>query len=279
MRPISVALPYGDSVFFPACCLHWPIGERDLLKEWVEKVRRTPNGFALLLGDSHDGVRTHYRDHIRSYRSDQNSQILLDDFIRKDVRDLAKVLEPIKGKILGAIRGNHYWEFADGTNTEQYLCQLLGLRYLGVVGLIRVDFKHKEKVRNSMVIYAHHHGGTKGARTTGGDMGALERAEGQFDADVYVLGHTHRRYGVKLPKLSLTSKGNPPRIREHSKALIRAGSFLKGFKEDFPTVAQPHFPTYAEEGALRPLDLGWVELHISFRAGDYDINRDFKVSF
>lgn len=278
-------MPFGECTFIPAGCLHYPIGEKDLLRRWVRTVAEAPNGFTILMGDSLDCARTHYRDHIRSYRADQNSQLQLDEWVKRDVAELAKELRPIKDKIAGVILGNHQWEFADGTNTEQELCRQLGVRYLGPVGIVRVDFRSKDgRAVHHATIYAHHHGGSVGGRTTGGDVGALERSELSFDADIYVLSHTHRRHAFKIPKLGVNAKGQA-RIIEHSRVFVRSGAFLKGYGEDFPSVERPHFPTYAESKALRPTDLGFVTVRIKLshvhdkKRNVGEIRREFTVEY
>lgn len=259
MRPIFFRLPVsGTSTFIPAGCIHWPVGEKDLLARWVEAMKNTPNAWTILMGDSCDSARSHYRTHIRNYREDENSQLQLDEWQRREVAELAKVLEPIKKKIAGVILGNHYWEYNDGTNSEQYLCQLLGTPYLGPAGVIRVEYTGTGgKIVATQVVFAHHAGGSRGGRTLGGDVNSLTKQEQTIEADIYVLSHTHRRYGVKESKLTVTSKGTP-RLREKTTVLIRSGAFLKGYKEDTPTVNAPHFPSYAEAQAYRPTDLGWV---------------------
>lgn len=214
------------------------------------------------MGDTCDFARTHYRDHVRGYRADKNSQEVIDRWARKDVESLAKILDPIKKKLIGAILGNHFWEFLDGTNSEQYLCQLLGIPYLGPTALVRLEFKDKrDKTRHTMIMWGHHHGGSSGGRTTGSDVGALERAEGSFDADIYLLGHTHKRHVIKKPILTMSSKGKP-HILARMKVFARTGAFLKGYSEDCPSTTMQHVPTYAEEKAYRPTDLGWVEITI-----------------
>ena len=100
-----------------------------------------------------------------------------------------------------------------------------------------------------------------GSRTSSGDVAALERAEGSFDADIFCLSHTHRRYATKLPLLTLTRKGQP-RVIERTKVFVRCGAFLKGFVPDEPRTDRAHFPSYAETKALRPTDLGWVAITI-----------------
>lgn len=251
------------------------------MKRWVSELKAARNGLGILLGDSLDSARTHYRDHIRAYRADSNSQLALDDHVRRDVADLARVLEPVKKQLLGAILGNHFWEFSDGTNSEQYLCQILGIPYLGPLGVIRLEFLDRGTVRDRLTLFAHHHGGTQGGRTTGGDVAALERSEMSFDADVYVMGHTHRRFGFKLPQLGVSARGLP-RIVERTKVFIRAGAFLKGFGEDSPSTTRPHVPSYAESKALRPTDLGYVRLDVTMRRwghGGQDVRKEFRVSY
>lgn len=248
----------------PAGCLHYPDGELDLLKEWVKAVKGTPNSFGILMGDTFDFARTHYRDHITSYRADKNSQERIDSWARRDIEALAKIISPIKKRLIGAILGNHFHAFLDGTNSEQYLCRLLEIPYLGPIALVRLEFRDKGgegRLRHTMMLWGHHTGGSSGGRTTGADVGSLERTEGSFDADIYLLGHTHKRHVIKKPILTMSSKGKP-HILARMKVFARTGAFLKGYSEDYPSTTMQHVPTYAEEKAYRPTDLGWVEITI-----------------
>jgi hypothetical protein len=267
MRPISKRIKTASFSLLPAGCLHWPIGEKDLLKQWVEELQSIPNGYGILMGDSLDVARTHYRNHIRSYRDDDNSQEAFDAYVTEETGKLAEVLKPVAKQILGIVRGNHFWEFLDGTNSEQLLCRLLGIPYLGVMGLIRLDVNTNGNHYQSMVIYAHHTGGSAGGRTTGGDVNGLTRQEQTWDADIYLLGHTHRRIGFKEPVLSLTRKSKNPSVIERSRVFVRTGAFLKGFGPTVVNASQRHTPSYAEEKALRPTDLGWVRIDVKWRRG------------
>ena len=123
-----------------------------------------------------------------------------------------------------------------------------------------------------------------GGRTTGGDVGALEKSELSFDADIYCLSHTHRRHAFKVPKLTVTARGEP-RIVEHSRVFVRSGAFLKGYSADSPSPDRPHFPTYAEMKALRPTDLGFVKVGIKLsnihnnRLNSNEVRREFTVAY
>jgi hypothetical protein len=268
MRPIAVTLPHQPLTLIPAGCLHWPIGDKQLLKAWIERVKKDPRARTILMGDTLDAARTHYRDHLKTYRGDGNSQLALDEWHKRDVEELARLLKPIRDKILAAILGNHYWTYADETNSEQYLCQLLKIPYLGPLGIVRLDFQEpsvkSRQTRNQVTIFAHHHGGSAGGRTLGGDVNSLTKQETTFNADVYLLGHTHRRYGIPETSIGITSRGEP-RVEAYDKIFVRTGAFYKCFVEDKPSVERAHIPTYAELKALRPTNLGWVELTIRFR--------------
>jgi len=275
MRPIAVRVGKEFDVM-PACCIHWPHTEKDLLNEWVETLRSKENAYTLLMGDTFDLARTHYRSHIRSYRDDENSQEALDGFARREIEELAKILEPVKHKIWGVMRGNHFWEFQDGTNSEQYLCQLLGLKYLGVIAGIRISCtvyapdKGNPVIRN-LVLIAHHHGGSSGGRTIGGSANPLLRLEAAWDADLHLLGHDHRRMAWKEPVLALSSRGSNVRVLSRDKVFARCGSFVKGFKEEVINATQRHSPAYPEVRALRPSDLGWVTVHVKWKSSEQPV--------
>jgi hypothetical protein len=275
MRPIAVKKQFGEHVFIPAGCIHWPLSEKHLVDAWIEKIKETKNAFTLLCGDTFDFSRGHFRKHNKSYTEDETSILALDEWHKKDIVELAKKLEPIKGKILGTILGNHYHHFSDGTTSEQFLCQLLKIPFLGTTGMIRVDFHNTSKRLHSLVIYAHH--GTGGGVTIGGDANNLERKEAGFDADIYVMSHTHRRHAFKTEQLQLSKKGTPT-LRTRPRVFVRTGTFLKGYAQDNPMAERAYQAPYAEKMGLRPTSLGYVEVligmtHISRREKDITAQR------
>jgi hypothetical protein len=283
LKPISYVVPFGKVYVKAAGCIHFPLGERELLRKWVRDVATTPNCVTMLMGDNLDCARTKYQKHIRSYQADGNSQEALDAWYRKDVEALAQELMPIKDRIIGAISGNHGWTFLDGTTGDQFLCYLLGIPYLGPYAAVRLEFrdggKKTGKLRHQLTMVAHHSGGSQGGRTTSGDLSALLRTETAFDADIYLLSHTHRRYGTKETTLTISRTG-VPKVVERTKVFVRTGAFLKGFKADNPTNTAPHFPGYAELAAFRPTDLGYVTISIDLtRTNSKDVAQDIQLTF
>ena len=263
----QVEFPYSprNITFMPAGCIHWPRTNKALLTEWVKAVGSNPHAFTMLVGDSFDFARGRYRKHIGTYTDDLNSPEAVDDWVRRDVRDLAKILEPIRGKIIGVLEGNHYHRFMDGTNSEQELCRQLRLEYLGALGVVRVDFTQKNnkgRAREHLVIYGHHSGGSGGGRTHGHDMNVLARQAAVLDADIYVLSHTHDAYGKVIPIEMINQQGKA-RVVLRERAFIRTGCFMSR-KTPRPSLSGSYQPSYQERAAYPPRHSGWVEVKVIY---------------
>jgi len=120
---VAIKLPRKDFVLMPAACIHWPLTDVSLLKEWIARVKAR-KAYVFMVGDSMDFARSHFRRHLGSYREDQSSMSAVDLAQMEDIKELARLLMPIKNQILGVVRGNHYHLFPDGTDSEQQLCQI-----------------------------------------------------------------------------------------------------------------------------------------------------------
>lgn len=263
MKPL--AYQEGESItLIPASCMHYPIGEKKLINNFVERVKNDPSVRVILMGDAMDQDRTHRRKHRRAYQDDVTSKLSHDDrHNRRDVEDLAEILRPIANRVYGVLQGNHYYEYSTGVTSDQYLCELLDIPYCGPVGVFRVTFNLQGSAKN-LVIWSHHSGGG-GGRTLGGSVNSILRHENAWDADIYLLGHDHRRIPFRESVMTLTNKGEP-HVVERTRVFARVGAFLKTYKhESCISTKEPHFPGYGESAAYRPADLGWVEIGISLK--------------
>lgn len=245
----------------PAGCIHWPHTNKTLLSSLLDDLKA--GSYTILMGDSFDFARTHYRKHLRGYQEDLNSPEALDQWVRNEVQALADKLKPYSSQIIGCILGNHLWTFLDGTNSEQYLCQLLGIRYLGPQAVVRLDLFDSDSRRESLVLYAHHHGGSMGGKSAGGDMNALLKQEAIIDADIYCLGHTHDTYGKLVPKFAVTTKGQP-QLLTRTRAFLRTGCFYQP-ASPAPTAHNAHHASYPAQAGYGPKHQGYVTLttHLS----------------
>lgn len=267
MKPL--AYEEGEDItLIPVSCIHYPVGEKKLLHNLVRRVDSLDNARVILMGDMLDQDRTTRRKHRKSYVADSNSIESHDDrHNRRDVEELARILEPIKTKVYGVLSGNHYYEYATGVTSDQYLCELLEVPYCGPVGVFRITLHLQGSARN-LTIWSHHSGGSRGGRTLGGSVNALLRAENSWDADIYLLGHDHRRIVWREATLALSS-GGEPKVIERTRVFARVGAMLKTYKhEECVPTKLPYFPAYGEEAAFRPSDLGWVEIDVTLKKID-----------
>lgn len=251
----------GPITLIPASCLHYPIGDEGLLRKWVKRIRDDESARTILMGDMLDQDRTTHRKHRKAYVADRNSRLADDRHVDRDVDALAEILLPINDKIIGVLEGNHFYEYSTGITSDQKLCDKLGVPFLGAMGLVKLVIGGTGH-RSALTIWAHHSGGSSGGRTVGGSVNALARQENAWDADIYLVGHDHRRIAWRETTLRLND-GVTPQVVERPKIFARVGAFLKTHEHSgCVSTKQPYFPHYGETAAYRPSDLGWVEIGI-----------------
>ena len=256
LHPVNVSIPFtSELTIIPLGCVHWPHTDTSLLSEWIKRLKE-PNTYGLLLGDTFEFARTTTRRYLRAYVGDDTSFSEVDKYIHADVLKLAKRLSPVRNKILGVVRGNHYHTFAGlgGINSEQLLSKELGLNYLGPAGVVRVDLREPggtENTRDSLVIWMHHHGGSRGSRPSGDVTGLV------------------------------VTSATPPTVVEQDRVYIRAGC-LREMITRKADAGLPDEPDYADEAGYSPRRKGWVELGVKYtrphKANKRARSRDRKFS-
>jgi len=190
----------------------------------------------------------------------------LDDIYRERVEQLYNELAFMKGKIIGLIEGNHYAVLTNNVTTTQLLAEKLECKYLGCSAFIRLSYDKpgSHSHTQSLDIWAHH--GRGASRLTGGSLNAVEQMVMIADADIYLMGHDHRKSVAIRNKLVL--RGNFSTVLANKKILMaRTGSFLKGYV--------PDAPSYIAKAQLTPTDLGVVKIELTPRR----IRKDDKDQF
>ena len=114
----------------------------------------------------------------------------LNDIYKKRTEELAEELSFMKGRIIGLLEGNHFVTLESGITSTQYLCHLLGCKYLGYSAFIRLSFKDKGKTsrRCSVDLWVHH--GKAGAKLVGGSLNNVEQMCQIAEADIYCVDET-----------------------------------------------------------------------------------------
>jgi hypothetical protein len=171
-------LPESCIRLYPLVCLHVGAAQCDVsfIEEHVKRIKEDPNAYWVYMGDGGECV-TKYS------KGDIYAQILSP---QKQVEMLNDLLEPIKGKGLFGIRGNHGHRVYKETGLEfdHALCTMLGIPYLGVCAFANLLIN-----RTSYDCYFHH-GGDSGTSS----QAKLNKAEsfGRFvDTDAIFTAHSH----------------------------------------------------------------------------------------
>lgn len=171
---------------------------------------------------------------------------------------LAKELAFMRGRIIGLLNGNHYFEFASGLNSDQKLCELLGTRYLGVCSLVRLSFNEHSKHGHSVTrdLFAHH--GKGAARLLGGSLNRVAQMAEGVEADIYAMGHDHKRLASPgQTRLFLRSHHASLSLEQRDCVVLRCGSFLSSYK--------PGQVDYNVDECRAPNNAGHVEVLVTIR--------------
>lgn len=168
----------------------------------------------------------------------------------------AKEIQFMRGRIIGMLNGNHYFQFASGINSDQKICELVGAKYLGVCTLLRIYLAHdKSNRRYSRDIFAHH--GAGASRLFGGSFNRVQQMAEGVEADILAMGHDHKRIGSPgQPRLFLSHSANGGLSVEcREPVVMRTGSFLASY--------EPNVVNYNVDACRTPASLGHVEVVVT----------------
>ena len=224
------------------------------------------------MGDYDDLASTSERSILGSEHLHESTKKNLEDIYLKNTLRFAKEIGFMKGKIVGLIEGNHYATFPSGITTTQKMADILGTKYLGVLTFTRLVF-HYTTMKTVIDIYAHH--GQGASRLIGGSLNRVQQMGEAAIADIYLMGHDHKKGSASFSRMSLEQGSGELRVKQRKALVIRTGSFLRGLVDGEAS--------YIADRAANPTDLGvtkiemtprregsekssrtlWVDLHVS----------------
>lgn len=215
------------------------------------------NAVFLGMGDYGDGVSTSERIVLNNAGLHDTTRTTIKDHYKGVTRTLINELSFMRGRCIGMIGGNHYYDFGDGTTTDHALAAALNTKFLGVCAFIRLslEFKGLRRRMVAMDIFAHH--GKGGGGLPGSTFNTLEKMTTTAVADLYLMGHDHKKGCIpSTPRLELVTGGRGQlKVRERTPWLGRTGSFLKAYEDGRIS--------YNVDAARSPAALGWIEFEIT----------------
>ena len=258
-EPIRL-IPLGDiQAGIEACDL-------GLLKRAVQR-GVSEDAWFIGMGDYLDVASPSNRKMLRATPLYDSVRDMMDAQMRKQEDDLMEVLYPTTGRWLGMLEGHHTWEYQTGETTDTNLCRTLGAPFLGHCGLIRLNFQ-SPGTQVSCTIFAHH--GVGSGTSVGAPLVKLERVVEWCEADLYLMGHQHKRVAGHIPRFYMTN-GSQPELLARERLLVGTGSYLRGYLQGGRSGGRAG-GSYVEQAMMRPVSLGSPTVLIRpVRAGSHNL--------
>lgn len=254
-------IPFGYSkpfrlVFFGDVHRDSPNHAAAKWREFLDYARKLKDAWFFGMGDYLDSTSTSERECLGNISAKMH-ETLRNDIIALQLAKcelVAKELSFMKGRLIGMLNGNHYFDFPSGINSDQKICELLGAKYLGVCSLVRLYFDAQGR-RHSRDIFAHH--GMGAARLFGGSFNRVQQMAEGVEADIYAMGHDHKRIASPgQPRLFLRHDSNTGlNVEYREPVVLRTGSYLASYEDGVVN--------YNVDSCRSPASLGHVEVIVT----------------
>ena len=258
---------YGDKILLiPVGDIHRsaPLHNDEKWQEWLEWARQEKNAYFIGMGDYDDMASASERAVLSSRALHDSTTETIDGLYRDHVERLCKELSFMKGRLIGLIEGNHFGELSTGITTTQLMCEKLGCKYLGVSAFIRLLLRYDTHHTHVIDVWAHH--GLGGGRTAGASINKLENMVLGANADIYLMGHDHKKHIAMKSRLSLTDSRVGMSLENRKIVMARTGGFLKGYVDGKSS--------YIADKAYSPVDMGTVTITMTpKRSGDKGVDK------
>jgi hypothetical protein len=233
---------------------------RDKFESMINWICEEKNCYTIGMGDYADCIV-----HLDTDRYDINNIDIEFNTIEKQYRYICKWLGKLaeKNKLLCILSGNHehFIQQHYGHEICNRLSYDLGVRNMGVQGLMRLvleeNYNTKKNRSHAFTIFAHH--GACAGRSTGSVVNRIEEFAEAYDADIFMQGHSHRKFGNIQARWKISdqkdSDGNLT-LKEHKVAFINTGTFLRSFSIGGPS-------TYSERKGYNPTVVGVIKISLT----------------
>lgn len=235
--------------------------DRDLWLWFLRKLKAMDINKVLLLGtgDFLDIGSISERMALKAAKLHDQTRDSIDDAVKKLCDKMAKELAFTSGHWLGMLKGNHDYEFQDGTTAIDRIAKAIECPVLGSLAYIALSLKANGSGTRLDIVCHHGKAGGKLAGTTINQVSDLRTIFPS--ADIYIMGHDHQRGAWPQSMLYVTqgsgNGGGKLNLTARRQWLCRSGSFLRAYV--------PGQSSYAAAKLLRPADLGTIQLRVSMR--------------
>lgn len=251
-KPIRL-VPFGDVHYGSSHhCETW-------FNRFINRYKNQDNCWFLGMGDYIDFLSAKERKALVSSDFHDETILSIEQRTETMTREFAKKISFMKGRCLGMLDGNHWYQYRSGETTTHQLARALDCKFLGVAALVQICMDAASS-RQIVDIFAYHGKGM--ARLAGSPFNTVEQMAMVCPADIYLMGHDHSRGcipGRSRLKPYYNNKTQEIEIHERTPWYGRTGSFLTAYK--------PGKSSYVVDKLLPPMSLGNIEFIITPRSG------------
>lgn len=256
-RTISL-IPIGDTHIGTRAC------EMNKLKAHLKWIENTPNVYVIGVGDYIDAVN------ISDPRFSPSQLPEVDDLreylcniTKRQAQEFVDLMMPLskQGKIIGLGIGNHELTLSKKYHEDimYQICGGLNVKYLGWSSLTRLRFEFAKGQTRSVTIYMEH--SLKAGRRKGSKVNYIEDKSNDFDADIFIMGHSHDKIATTKTQLYIPKLGDL-KLKTKKRVYAVCPSFYNSYQEDCMT--------YAEIAGYSPTSTGVVRIDIQLKDTEID---------
>jgi hypothetical protein len=256
MEVQSVKLETRDSLLYPGRkeALVIPVGDIQLDPKMPGRKRRSNvrrvkeliqwgvdhGAYWHGMGDYVDVASPSNREAIKAARLYDTVRDSLEKASTELLEELIELFAPTVGNWVGIHKGHHLWPFDErpaflgegpGGTTDTFFAEAMGARYLGdqAVTLLRFDPLSAHHKQGLAKMWSWH--GEGSGQTAAAPLAKIEKISGGQNADVYLMGHYHRRASVPKPWLDIIGgeRGGDPTLVARDRWFVGTGSFLRSY--------------------------------------------------
>ncbi len=242
-KPIYV-VPLSDIHYGTKNC------QKDKLLDQVDWIKNKENCYWLDMGDSSECI-VPSDPRFDSRNVDKELIEHLDNLAIHQANWVVKTLAPIKHKCIGKLEGNHEDEVRKRHyfNMQAEICNRLGVPDLGYECFIRLHLSRLGGSHNNITIYATH--GFGSGKMPGSKVNTLYNLSKDFLADIYLVGHTHERLGMRRICLGPNREG---RIEQYVRIYALTGTYYQSHLQNVES--------YSDKKGYSPTNIGSVKITI-----------------
>jgi hypothetical protein len=170
---------------YPLVCMHIGAAQADeeFIAQHVQRIADDPTGRWVYLGDGGECVTKVSKGELYDQKLSPDEQI----------SRVEELLEPIRGKGLFGISGNHDRRISklSGLDWTKALCSRLSLPYLGISAFMRLTLKPRKNGSTKLPWHLFWHHGVDSSSIIGGKIRAAKKLEDLVIADAIFSAHSH----------------------------------------------------------------------------------------